>query len=158
MRFGLYLFIYFIISSCSSNKYENEAWSIAENSDLNKGELIQFLETYKSNEDRDKYAAACYLIRNLPGKSSITAGNIIVNDIDVVKADSLSASLEYSFRLRENSSYLKEYSFDQFLEYILPYRIAHEPLEYYWKWYCARHFYSSSPDSIREAADHINSL
>lgn len=158
MRFGLYLFIYFIISSCSSNKYENEAWSIAENSDLNKGELIQFLETYKSNEDRDKYAAACYLIRNLPGKSSITAGNIIVNDIDVVKADSLSASLEYSFRLRENSSYLKEYSFDQFLEYILPYRIAHEPLEYYWKWDCARHFYSSSPDSIREAADHINSL
>lgn len=145
-----------VMTACSSNKYESEAWSVAKNAVTNQSELINFLERYKQGGDEKKYEAACFLISNLPGKYSITEDNKVVKDIDAIKADSLTVSLEYSFLLREKSPYLELYSFEQFLEYILPYRIANEPLEYYWKWNCGSYFHPDTLSDIKETADVIN--
>ena len=120
---------------CSSNRYETDAWNVVEKAVGNQKELTHFLEHYKQCGDKERYEAACFLVGNMSGKYSIAADNEVIEDVTLVKADSLIASLEYSFRLREESAFLKEYSFEQFLEYILPYRIAHEPLEYYEKNY-----------------------
>lgn len=116
------------VCGCTSNRYEDRAWKVAETSTANSGELSRFLEHYRDGDDREKYEAACFLVCNMPGKYSVTGGRPVY-DVDVVKADSLVRSLEASFALRESSPYLKDYSFGQFLEYILPYRVANEPLE-----------------------------
>lgn len=140
---------------CTSNNYESRAWETAKSSTSNQTELTSFLEHYKLSGDSEKYEAACFLISNMPGKHS--AGENIVYDIDVVKSDSLISSLEKSFLLKEESSFLKNYSFEQFLEYILPYRIVDEPLEYYWKSDSKRHFNFKNTTDIIEAAKEINS-
>ena len=140
---------------CTSNNYESRAWETAKSSISNQTELTSFLEHYKLSGNSEKYEAACFLISNMPGKHS--AGENIVYDIDVVKSDSLISSLEESFLLKEESSFLKDYSFEQFLEYILPYRIVDEPLEYYWKQDCKRHFRSANMVDIIQAAKDINS-
>ena len=140
---------------CTSNNYESRAWETAKSSTSNQTELTSFLEHYKLSGDSEKYEAACFLVSNMPGKHS--AGENIVYDIDVVKSDSLISSLEESFLLKEESSFLKDYSFEQFLEYILPYRIVDEPLEYYWKQDCKRHFRSANMVDIIQAAKDINS-
>lgn len=140
---------------CTSNNYESRAWETAKSSTSNQTELTSFLEHYKLSGDSEKYEAACFLVSNMPGKHS--AGENIVYDIDVVKSDSLISSLEESFLLKEESSFLKDYSFEQFLEYILPYRIVDDPLEYYWKQDCKRHFRSANMVDIIQAAKDINS-
>lgn len=142
-------------TSCTTNDYEKRAWKTVESAINNQPELTRFLEYYKHSDDEEKYEAACFLISNMPGKHS--KGNSIVYDIDVVKADSLISSLEESFLLREESSFLKEYSFEQFLEYILPYRIVDEPLEYYWKQDCKRYFRPANTIDIIQTAKDINS-
>ena len=92
----------------------------------------------------------------MPGKYSLSADGVHkIYDVDVVKADSLIRSLECSFRLKETVPFLQEYTFRQFCEYVLPYRVANEPLEYYWKWDCPRHFHTDSVN-IAAAARHIN--
>lgn len=152
------LFVYagiFALYGCTSNNYENRAWETAKSSKTNQIELTSFLEHYKLSGNGEKYEAACFLVSNMPGKHS--AGENIVYDIDVVKSDSLIYSLEKSFSLKEESSFLKNYSFEQFLEYILPYRIVDEPLEYYWKSDCKRHYSSQNTTDIIEAAKEINS-
>lgn len=148
--------IILIMSSCSANKYEAEAWDIAENTASNQKELTYFLEHYKRGKDKKKYEAACFLISNLPGKYSVEKHSI-VKDIDIVKADSLTSSLEYSFSLWNKSQILKSYNFEQFLEYILPYRVGNEPLEYYWKWDCSNHIIPETFDELTKVADAINS-
>ena len=56
----------------------------------------------------------------------------------------------------EESKFLKDYSFDQFIEYILPYRIADEPLEFYWKEDCRKRYIPNSDTDIIAAAKSIN--
>lgn len=98
------------VCGCTSNRYEDRAWKVAETSTANSGELSRFLEHYRDGDDREKYEAACFLVCNMPGKYSVTGGRPVY-DVDVVKADSLVRSLEASFALRESSPYLKDYSF-----------------------------------------------
>ena len=143
------------VCGCTSNRYEDGAWEVAETSATNGEELSRFLEHYKDSGDREKYEAACFLVCNMPGKYSVTDGKPTY-DVDVVKADSLVRSLEASFALRESSPYLKDYSFGQFLEYILPYRVANEPLEYGWKEDCPNRFVPEKGMGIKEAADAVN--
>ncbi len=145
-----------LMCGCSSNRYETDAWNVVGKAVGNQKELAHFLEHYKQCGDKERYEAACFLVGNMPGKYSIAADNEVIEDVAVVKADSLIASLEYSFRLREKSAFLREYSFEQFLEYILPYRIAHEPLEYYWKWDCGEHFHPATFRDLKVVADSIN--
>lgn len=144
-----------VMCSCASNEYERKAWKTVENAFANKTELNNFLEHYKLIGNKEKYEAACFLISNISEKH--TTRENIVYDIDVVKADSLIYSLEESFSLRKRNQFLKKYSFKQFLEYILPYRIADEPLEYYWKRDCQKHYIPKNVTDIIEAAKIINS-
>lgn len=141
---------------CTSSS-EKAAWNIAENCSINKKELVDFLTYYKENGDNEKYRAACYLVENMPNKFSVSgSGPIRTYDIDIVKSDSLIQSLEYSFRLKEETPYLKNYTFEQFCEYILPYRIANEPLQYYWKWDCVKYYGDGDSDDMITAARNIN--
>lgn len=153
MQTKLLLFI-IVMCSCASNKYERKAWETLENSDANKVELTNFLKYYKAAGDNEKYEAACYLVSNMLGKH--TTDQDLIYDIKVIKADSLVWSLERSFALREESKFLKDYSFDQFIEYILPYRIADEPLEFYWKEDCRKRYIPNSDTDIIAAAKSIN--
>lgn len=146
----------FMTLGCSSNEYEEAAWNVVKKFNNNTTELTSFLEYYKTNGDREKYEAACFIIANMPGKYSLIGENQIC-DLNVVKSDSLIYSLETSFDIRNSSPFLKQYSFSQFLEYILPYRIFNEPLEYYWKSDCLRHFHSDEKSDIIKAAKEINS-
>ena len=100
------VFLLLLLLSCTSSS-EKLAWEIANNSQTNKKELTRFLEHYKTNKDKDKYKAACFLIENMPNKYSINGKEQKIYDIDIVKADSLIKSLEHSFFLKEKSPYLK---------------------------------------------------
>lgn len=138
----------FFLFGCRTT-LERRAWEVVEAEHDNQAELIKFLEHYKQLGSRDKYIAACFLVANMPNKYS--QGEDFpypVFDLKVVKADSLINSVEYSFALRDTSSFLSKQSFEEFCEYILPYRVANEPLTYYWKWDCRRryaHFVNSDP-------------
>lgn len=149
------VFLLLLLLSCTSSS-EKLAWEIANNSQTNKKELTRFLEHYKTNKDKDKYKAACFLIENMPNKYSINGKEQKIYDIDIVKADSLIKSLEHSFFLKEKSPYLKNYTFEQFCEYILPYRVADESLQYYWKWDCSRKFEKQCTNDIIQTAQNIN--
>lgn len=94
------VFLLLLLLSCTSSS-EKLAWEIANNSQTNKKELTRFLEHYKTNKDKDKYKAACFLIENMPNKYSINGKEQKIYDIDIVKADSLIKSLEHSFFLKE---------------------------------------------------------
>lgn len=120
-----------LLVSCDS--VERRAWKVAESEPDNRVEISDFLNHYKRAGNNEKYQAACFLVANMPNKYSLGEGYPSrVYDLKVVKADSLIRSLDYSFALRDTSEYLRQYSFDDFCEYVLPYRIANEPAEYYW--------------------------
>lgn len=53
-------------------------------------------------------------------------------DLDDVSTDSLVSQLEAASRIWEQSPWSSLYSKETFEKYIAPYRIADEPLEYYW--------------------------
>lgn len=59
--------------------------------------------------------------------------NTKILDISVVKADSLIQQLDDAFLQWSVSPWSKLYSYEMFVKYISPYRIADEPLEYYWR-------------------------
>lgn len=56
-----------------------------------------------------------------------------VPDIERLQADSMIEHLNAAYRLWEQTPWSSVYSEDIFRKYILPYRIADEPLEYYWR-------------------------
>ena len=97
----------FMTFGCSSNKYEGTAWEVVKQSNNNAKELTSFLEYYKTNGDRDKYEAACFIVANMPGKYSLIGENQIC-DLNVVKSDSLIYSLEKSFDIKNSSPFLKQ--------------------------------------------------
>ncbi len=43
------------VCGCTSNRYEDGAWEVAETSATNGEELSRFLEHYKDSGDREKY-------------------------------------------------------------------------------------------------------
>lgn len=155
MKAIYFIVLCIILFSCTTSN-EKRAWEIANYSQTNKEELIRFLEYYKKYGDKEKYKAACFLIKNIPNKYSLNGKGQKIYDIDIIKADSLIQSLEYSFHLKDNSPYLTNYTFEQFCEYILPYRVANEPLQYYWKWDCNKRYNYKNLLDIAKAAQCIN--
>lgn len=148
------ILIAFALYSCTSNDYEKLAWNVAKKQSNN--ELTKFLNHYKDDKNPQKYEAACYLVAYIPQKLSLK-NNVISYDIDAVQADSLIFTLEESFKIKDSSPFLKQYSFEQFLEYILPYRISNEPMEFYWKTDCKKYYFSQGTNDIIKAAEEINS-
>lgn len=150
----LYLSLFCIIFFSCQSSYEKKAWDIANN--CNNPEVTKFLSHYKSSSDTEKYKAACFLVENMLNKYYIEPETSkLIKDIDIIIADSLIQSLEYSFKLKD-SEFAANYSFEQFCEYLLPYRVANEPLSYHWKWDCPQYTYLTG-QSISETAKAINS-
>lgn len=139
---------------CTSNSYEKEAWKVVKDTRGGR-ELANFLSHYKKSDSKAKYVAACMLVSNMPDKYGVSSRGAQVYDVDIAVSDSLVRSVDYSFKLLEQSPFLKAYSYDMFLEYILPYRIADEPLEYGWKW-DIRNLLHVSSTNIISAAEEIN--
>jgi len=63
---------------------------------------------------------------------SITGEPEIRPDLQYITSEFLIRNIDFSFRIWQESSWGKHFSFDDFCEEILPYRLSHEPLEY-WK-------------------------
>ena len=75
----------------------------------------------------------------------------IVKDVDVMKADILIENIDLAFEAWEKRSWSKQYSFEDFCEYVLPYRIGDEPLEKWRRIYYER--YSPVLDSLYQGND-----
>lgn len=67
-------------------------------------------------------------------------------DSHIISADILIENIDLAFKVWENKPWNIHYSFDEFCEYILPYRIADEPLENWRKIYFKR--YDAILDSL----------
>jgi len=63
----------------------------------------------------------------------------LVRDIDTIRADFLIKQVDYAFRAWREKPWAKKLSFDDFCNYVLPYRGSNEPLEdwreYFWEKY-----------------------
>ena len=55
------------------------------------------------------------------------------HDIEIVKSDFLIYYIDYAFKLLGENPWLNQISFEDFCDYILPYRISHEALDQGWK-------------------------
>lgn len=124
-------------------------------------ELSKIYNHYKVGKykDKGKHHAVCFLLSNLENNYSDYGRNSnIVFDSEIINADSLFLSIEHSLVVWNNSRWKENYSKEQFMEYVLPYRIANEPLEYFWKKnaYISYHNLIAGAKSIEEAAKIIN--
>lgn len=74
-----------------------------------------------------------------------------VRDIDVITSDLLIENIDYAFKAWNKRAWSKYYTFEEFCEYILPYRLEDEPLEKWRKIYYER--YNSVLDSLYQGTD-----
>ena len=147
------LLVFFLfISSCSGNRRLQFALDFAGD---NRGELEKVLDYYK--DSTLKYRAACFLIENMPyyyaysgwqldSMKSLRSRKVYsqeamfewaqkayglekVYDCKVITADYLIRNIDCAFKVWNSRSWCRCYSFDEFCEYVLPYRISNEPLE-----------------------------
>lgn len=130
----------------------------------NRTELEKVLNRYRDS-DKEKYRAACYLIRNMPFYSSYEGKelekylryyqayyankNIMAavadsikradgefsmslltkrKDIETVDSAFLTTHIDWAFKVRREQPWGRNVTFDDFCEYILPYRMLDEPL------------------------------
>ena len=167
-----FTYIVYILAFTSCGHFPKEVEEALLSAKDNKENLIAVLEHYKG-KDSKKYAAACFLIANMPyHKSSVSLNipptyshyfrkidsiyqvdsNINVNDsiqqilaaeyatllppetttgqkdIEILTKDFLILNIDAAFREWHNSPLLRNLSFDEFKEWILPYRTVNEAL------------------------------
>jgi len=80
--------------------------------------------------------------------------SIVIRDYQIINGDSIIKSIKASFEIWRQTPWANKYDETHFFEYVLPYRIMTEPLEYYWKWDCFRvydHGIKYNNDIIRAA-------
>lgn len=76
-----------------------------------------------------------------------------VYDSKVITADFLIQNIDFSFKIWENSNWSHAYTFEEFCQSILPYRIGHEPLQLWKKQYYQE--FSPLVDSLKDEKDVI---
>ena len=101
------VFLLLLLLSCTSSS-EKLAWEIANNSQTNKKELTRFLEHYKTNKDKDKYKAACFLIENMPNKYSINGKEQKIYDIDIVSSKKINLQMTFTTPLCPMGEQIKQ--------------------------------------------------
>lgn len=74
-----------------------------------------------------------------------------IKDVEVIKAEMLIDNIDLAFDVWEKRSWSKYYSFEDFCEYILPYRVGNEPLENWRRVYYER--YAPVLDSLYRGND-----
>ena len=95
------------------------------------GELID-----KYHDEFQKRSGVSYFTRKmfdltLKSKREVLLNSVKKEDIFCIKADYLIHHINAAFALRETCSWLQNVPFDVFLEYILPYRLEHENLDFW---------------------------
>ena len=95
------------------------------------GEAIDY---YK--QEFDKKGPTSYLTRkvfdlSLKSKKEIQEVSVKKQDILFIKADYLIHHIDMAFNLREKCPWMQKVSFIDFLEYILPYRLENESIDYW---------------------------
>lgn len=100
----------------------------------NRSELQKVLECYNRHPaDSLKYKAACFLIENMSYHYSLkkednSSGYKIIRDIEIIRSEFLINHIENVFATK-NYPWERKLAFPDFCEYILPYRVFHEPIE-----------------------------
>ncbi len=83
-----------------------------------------------------------------------------VYDLNTITADFLIKQIDYSFKAWQEKPWAKNLSFEQFCEYVLPYRGSNEPLEnwreFFWEKYKGLEKKMTNPSDPIEAAKLIN--
>jgi len=82
--------------------------------------------------------------------------SIRIYDYAVLNADSLIKAIDCAFEVWNAAPWRGSYQTGDFMEYVLPYRISQEPLEYYWRWDALNRYYAWG-DDLLDAAQQINS-
>lgn len=173
----------YILTACSSSGTTNLTFAL-ELAGSNREELIKVMNYYKNDTDTLKYAAAIYLIENMPyhygiynknkqkieeaKKEYISNGFVktetiksldknikfeTIEDSKHIKADFLISNIDQAFEAWRRRPWGKYYTFEEFCEYLLPYRVVEEPLEEWRSEYSKR--YSYILDSIYTGPDVI---
>ena len=95
----------------------------------------QYYEDYVRRVDsvhRDLPIELRSVLYTLPEKYPSLAGKLEIKpDVENVTAEYLIHNMEHSFEMWKNSYWLRELSFENFCEYLLPYRLSREPLLYW---------------------------
>lgn len=161
MKPSIFVLLIFLLEACHlpGDRLLEQALEFAGN---NRAELENVLIHYKN--EPEKQEAARFLIRNMPHcysyegwqldsvKQVLSLGNIPkdaagkwqhvsfyslpkVYDAQVITADYLIENIELAFDVWKKYPWNSTLGFDDFCEYILPYRIANEPLSSWRKLY-----------------------
>jgi hypothetical protein len=72
-------------------------------------------------------------------------------DVTVINADSIIENIDLAFEVWKTKPWAKHINFKQFCEYILPYRVSNEPLQY-WRSYL-KNKYDLFGDSLKNPSD-----
>ena len=79
-----------------------------------------------------------------------------VYDAQVISADYLISHIDHAFKVWDSRPWSRHYSFDEFCRYVLPYRLADEPLEAWRENYYRK--YAARVDSIYSGNDIIRKI
>lgn len=151
MKYILLLTSLFIIIGCS--KYPQTVETSLALAGNNRKELERVIKFYKDRNEKEKLQAVYFLISNMKDKGSFVVENfdnniqsfnsnnmmskseysniIFVPDLQNITAKYLVNNIENSFKVRNTSPFCAGLSDQNFYEYILPYRISDEKLEYW---------------------------
>lgn len=83
-------------------------------------------------------------------------GSPKVYDARVISADYLISHIDHAFRVWDSRPWARHYSFDEFCRYVLPYRLADEPLEAWRENYYRK--YAARVDSLYPGSDIIRKI
>lgn len=111
-----------------------------------KGDGIEALKRLKEKEVKKAYGTRIY------PTAELSAGNLKKEyDVKSIMADYLIENIDLAFMAWEQRAWSKYISFDDFCEWVLPYRIKNEPLERWRKVYYEK--YAPVLDSIYQGTD-----
>ena len=79
-----------------------------------------------------------------------------VYDAQVISADYLISHIDHAFKVWDSRPWSRHYSFDEFCRYVLPYRLADEPLEAWRESYHRR--FAARVDSIYSGSDIVRKI
>lgn len=95
--------------------------------------IFSIFDSLEKNHTPAQYNSPLMLAKwdsllNIHGNPGYTDAEIIP-DYSVIKADYLIENIDLAFQLREGSKWGKKIPFENFCEYVLPYRFGYEPIE-----------------------------
>jgi len=134
MRLGGILFIIFtIITSCklSNSEYPKNVTIALKTAGENKKSLEKVIKHYNQNPaDSLKLKAAYFLIGNMPGLYTYDAkAGKVYSDIANISPEYLIENIDQAYDICKNKLLTGKLSFNNFCNYVLPYRIGTEKLE-----------------------------